>query len=74
MCYLFVFLFDADTAFELYLDAAVADDDLFDQLFEDGTIICVHDAAVFDMLFEGVQVFQWLLYWFLPSLPSSGPT
>ena len=52
---LFVVLFDADTAFELYLDAAGSYDDLFHQLFEYGAVIRVHDAAIADMLFEGVQ-------------------
>ena len=52
---LFVSFFDADTAFELYLYAAIADDDLFHQLLEDVAVICVHDVAVFDVLLEGVQ-------------------
>jgi len=52
---LFVVLFDADAAFELYLDAAGSHDDLFYQLLEYAAVICVHDTAVVDMLFEGVQ-------------------
>ena len=55
LCALFVVLFDADTAFKLYLDAAGSYDDLFYQLLEYGTVIRVHDAAVADMLFEGVK-------------------
>ena len=52
---LFVVLFDAGPAFELYLDAAGSYDDLFHQLLEYGAVICVHDAAIADMFFEGVQ-------------------
>lgn len=47
---LFVVLFDADTAFELYLDAAGSYDDLFHQLFEYGAVIRVHDAAIADIV------------------------
>ena len=51
LCALFVVLFDADTAFELYLDAAGSYDDLFHQLLEYGAVIRVHDAAAADMFF-----------------------
>lgn len=55
LCALFVVLFDADSAFELYLNAAGSYDDLFHKLLEYGAVICVHDATIADMLFEGVQ-------------------
>lgn len=47
--------FDADPAFELYLNAVGTYNDLFYQLFEYGAVIRIHDATVTDMLFEGVR-------------------
>lgn len=42
-CALFVVLFDADTSFELHLDADGSYDDLFHRSLEDGANICIHD-------------------------------
>ena len=54
LCY-FVFFFYAGTALELYLDAVVVYDDLFDQLLDDALVICVEDIAAADVFLEAIQ-------------------
>lgn len=46
------------TAFEVYLDAVISDDDLLYQLLHDHAVIRVHDVAALDVFCKAVQPYR----------------